>query len=85
MRSATFIAILAVLLAFAYAGVIEEAPEKVIVGDGEEIAKTGVDAPLAARLTGACTINWCVNWCLTQMSPPLQAWCSGDWCYCQKL
>jgi hypothetical protein len=85
MRSATFIAIFAVLLAFVYAGVIEEVPEKVIVGDGGKIAKTGVDSTNISHLmTETCTLSKCHNWCFTQMSPPFGTFCNGHWCSCRK-
>jgi hypothetical protein len=82
MRSATFIAIFAVLLAFVYAGVIEEVPEKVIVGHGGKIAKKGTH--ISHLMTETCTLNRCHNWCFTQMSPPFGIFCNGLWCSCLK-
>ncbi|CAH1727706.1 unnamed protein product [Chironomus riparius] len=33
----------------------------------------------------ACTIGWCIDMCLSIMSPPFSAQCSGNYCICRKL
>lgn len=39
--------------------------------------------PLGGK--AACTIGWCIDVCLSVMSPPFTAQCSGNYCICRKL
>ena len=33
----------------------------------------------------ACTMSWCLNFCLSVMYPPFRYTCYGDYCICEKL
>lgn len=46
--------------------------------------KQAFSIPIGDR-KAACTIGWCIDVCLSVMSPPFTAQCSGNYCICRKL
>lgn len=91
MNSISILFAFAIVFACSQAATIQEALTVDEIEDGKVVLSetsfdvvNGDENAVPTPLDTRCTINACVNICLSIMSPPLTAWCSGSTCYCQK-